>query len=124
MSGMGESIREFGGIREPEWLVDRGPLKAGLRTCVAPSCRPVLLLRAILPTPPEPRADSFMDPVTTFIILMLAVAVLSLLATRFGVPYPTMMVIGGLVISCIPSVFGARSFHPPEIAPNLIFTLF
>jgi CPA1 family monovalent cation:H+ antiporter len=59
-----------------------------------------------------------MDPVTTVVVLMLAVAVFALLASKIGIPYPTMMVIGGLVICCVPRL------HTVDLEPRLIFTLF
>ncbi len=59
-----------------------------------------------------------MDPINSIPILMLAVAVFALLASKIGVPYPTMMVVGGLVICFLP---GLERF---QVEPRLIFTLF
>ncbi len=58
---------------------------------------------------------------------MLAVTVFALLASKIGVPYPTMMVIGGLVICFIPSLFAGNKnagFQGIDIPPSLIFTIF
>jgi CPA1 family monovalent cation:H+ antiporter len=68
-----------------------------------------------------------MDAATTVILLMLAVTIFALLASKIGIPYPTMMVIGGLLICFVPTILpqghggGVKSF---EIPPSLIFTIF
>jgi CPA1 family monovalent cation:H+ antiporter len=55
----------------------------------------------------------------TVLVLMLAVAVLALLASKVGVPYPTMMVVGGLVI-----FFVLQGKLTLTLDPKIIFTLF
>jgi CPA1 family monovalent cation:H+ antiporter len=58
------------------------------------------------------------DPATSVILLMLAVTVFALLAGKIGIPYPTMMVLGGLVICFLPNL------QALSIPPSLIFTIF
>lgn len=53
-----------------------------------------------------------------FIGLLVAVSVLGLLAKRIGVPYPILLVIGGLLIALIPGLPQIR------IEPDLIFIFF
>ena len=50
-----------------------------------------------------------------FLFLLLFVVVFGLLARRLGTPYPIVMVLGGLVLGCVPGI--------PRIAlnPDLIF---
>ena len=62
--------------------------------------------------------DSIHAEVVTVIVLLLAVTLLSLAATRVHLPYPTVMVLGGLGICFIP--------HLPvlHLEPQLIFLLF
>ena len=59
-----------------------------------------------------------MDPITTVLVLLLAVAVFALLATKLGLPYPTMMVVGGLVICFLPKL------RAVEIEPDIVFKFF
>ena len=54
----------------------------------------------------------------TLLALLLGAMVLSILARRLGVPYPTLLAVGGAVLAFVP---GAPSLHPP---PQLILALF
>ncbi|HVT82793.1 MAG TPA: Na+/H+ antiporter [Phycisphaerae bacterium] len=65
-----------------------------------------------------------MDAATTVILLMLAVTVFALLASKIGIPYPTMMVIGGLAICFVPTILAGKTIQSFEIPPSLIFTIF
>ena len=58
-----------------------------------------------------------MDP-TTLLVLLFAVTVLALLAQRLAVPYPTVMVIGGLIICFLPKL------QHIVVEPKIIFTIF
>jgi monovalent cation/hydrogen antiporter len=64
------------------------------------------------------------DPVTMVLVLMLSVAVLALLASKIGVPYPAMMVVGGLVICFLPRFHIFPKIDAFSVDPHLIFTLF
>src|SRR3954447_25504844 len=55
---------------------------------------------------------------TVIISLLVAVAVLSALATRVGVPYPILLVLGGLVLGFVPGV------PDVELEPQLVLVVF
>ncbi len=55
---------------------------------------------------------------TVIISLLVAVVVLSALATRLGVPYPIVLVLGGLVMGFVPGVPDVR------LAPELVLVVF
>jgi CPA1 family monovalent cation:H+ antiporter len=59
-----------------------------------------------------------MDVISTIVGLLAAVAVLSLLARRINLPYPTVMVLAGLAVCFIP--------HLPQIRldPHVVFLIF
>src|SRR5687767_1971644 len=59
-----------------------------------------------------------MKPVEALVLLMCAVIGLVLLGRRLKVPYPIVLVIGGLCISLIPGLPALR------IRPDLVFLLF
>ena len=67
-----------------------------------------------------------MDPILVVLVLMLAVAVFAMLASKIGIPYPTMMVVGGLVICGVVQwrAKDLESFSVLDIKPELILTLF
>src|SRR5437016_4121909 len=50
--------------------------------------------------------------------LLVAVAALAMLAHRLGVPYPIVLVVGGLLIGFVPGL------PDVELAPDLVFLLF
>jgi hypothetical protein len=52
------------------------------------------------------------------ILLLAAIAVLALLAQRLTVPYPIVLVVGGLIISFIPGL------HPVRLDPELVLLIF
>ena len=60
-----------------------------------------------------------MDPITTVLILLLAVTIFALLASKIGVAYPTMMVVGGLAICFLPNLKMGVCLEP-----RLIFIIF
>jgi len=53
-----------------------------------------------------------------FLLLLVLVTALTIIARRLTVPYPIVMVLGGLVLSAIP---GLPEF---ELPPDLVFLLF
>src|SRR3954471_22487229 len=55
---------------------------------------------------------------TVIISLLVAVIVLSALANRIGVPYPVLLVLGGLVLGFVPAV------PDVELAPELVLVVF
>ncbi len=59
-----------------------------------------------------------MEVAIILVILVITVAALSSLAGRIGIPYPILLVVGGLVLGLIPWL--------PEItlAPDVVFLLF
>ena len=59
-----------------------------------------------------------MDAIETVVLLLAFVAVLAVLARRAGVPYPILMVIGGLVIGFVPAL------PRVELEPDLVLLLF
>jgi Na+/H+ antiporter len=54
----------------------------------------------------------------SLLVLLLGATVLSILARRLGVPYPTLLAVGGSLLAFVP---GAPRLHPP---PQLILALF
>jgi len=56
--------------------------------------------------------------IETILGLLLAVAALATLATRLGVPYPILLVIGGSALGFVPGL------PPVELDPELVFLLF
>src|SRR3954469_12210252 len=64
-------------------------------------------------------AQALMDHIEAVIIsLLVAVAVLSALATRIGVPYPILLVLGGLALGFVPGVPDVR------LQPDLVLVVF
>jgi len=65
------------------------------------------------------------ESVSMVLLLLLAIVVLALVAGKIGVPYPTVMVIGGLLI-CLVSRGDHLPFDPKvfTIEPKIIFLLF
>lgn len=59
-----------------------------------------------------------MEVIATILGVLAAVAVLSLLAQRINLPYPTVMVLGGLGVSLIPHL------PPVPLNPDYVFLLF
>lgn len=59
-----------------------------------------------------------MDPIETDVILLAIVAVLTLVARRIGLPYPILMVLGGLVIGFVPGL------PHVELEPDLVLLIF
>lgn len=59
-----------------------------------------------------------MNPVEFIIGLMLAAAVLATLARKIGVPYPVLLVLGGLVLGFLPGL------PPVRIPPDVVFLVF
>src|SRR6476646_2574614 len=59
-----------------------------------------------------------MHAVETFLILYVAIAALAYLARRLSIPYPLLLVVGGLGLSRIPNL------PRVEIAPEYIFLVF
>src|SRR4051812_8675201 len=55
---------------------------------------------------------------SVIIILLCAVVVLSAIATRSGVPYPILLVLGGLVLGFLPAVPNVR------LNPDLVLVVF
>ncbi|HEU0252590.1 MAG TPA: cation:proton antiporter, partial [Pyrinomonadaceae bacterium] len=56
--------------------------------------------------------------VETFVALLLAVAVLALVARKLKIPYPILFVVGGLILSFIPTLPKIR------LDPELVFLFF
>jgi len=50
-----------------------------------------------------------------FLLLLLFIVVFGLLARKLGTPYPIVMVIGGLLLGCVPGIPGIT------LNPDLIF---
>jgi CPA1 family monovalent cation:H+ antiporter len=59
-----------------------------------------------------------MNPVELIIGLILAAAVLATLARKIGIPYPVLLVLGGLVLGFMPGL------PPVQIAPDVVFLIF
>jgi CPA1 family monovalent cation:H+ antiporter len=59
-----------------------------------------------------------MNPVELVIGLILAAAVLATLARRMGIPYPVLLVLGGLVLGFLPGL------PPVQIDPEVVFLIF
>ena len=59
-----------------------------------------------------------MSEIEVILGLLLAVAVLATLASRLGVPYPILLVLGGLVLGFVPGL------PPVELPPELVFLIF
>ncbi|MDX6380323.1 MAG: monovalent cation/hydrogen antiporter [Rubrobacteraceae bacterium] len=59
-----------------------------------------------------------MPEIETIFILIAAVAALATLANRIGVPYPILLVLGGLVLGFVPGL------PRIELQPNVVFLLF
>jgi Na+/H+ antiporter len=59
-----------------------------------------------------------MPNVEVLLLLLVAVAVLAILARRIDVPYPIVLVLGGLALALVPGL------PPIELAPDLVFLLF
>src|SRR5918996_1598582 len=58
------------------------------------------------------------EPELLLLVLMVAVGGLSVLAGTIGVPYPILLVLGGLVLGFLPAV------PPAELPPDLVLVLF
>ena len=56
--------------------------------------------------------------IEAILILLAAVAALATLAARLGVPYPILLVLGGLVLGFVPGL------PRPELKPDVVFLLF
>ena len=59
-----------------------------------------------------------MPEIETIFVLLAAVAALATLANRIGVPYPILLVLGGLVLGFVPGL------PRVELAPDVVFLLF
>ena len=59
-----------------------------------------------------------MPEIETIFVLLAAVAALATLASRIGVPYPILLVLGGLVLGFVPGL------PRIELQPNVVFLLF
>jgi CPA1 family monovalent cation:H+ antiporter len=59
-----------------------------------------------------------MNPVELIIGLILAAAVLATVARKIGIPYPVLLVLGGLVLGFMPGL------PPVQIAPEVVFLVF
>jgi monovalent cation/hydrogen antiporter len=64
-----------------------------------------------------------MDP-TTILILLFLVTILALVAKRIHVPYPTVMVVGGLAICFLPRLGIFPALQSVTVPPKVIFTIF
>ena len=62
-----------------------------------------------------------MSEIEIILGLLLVMAGLLALANRLRVPYPILLVIGGLVIAFVTNLFGV---HPIELEPEIIFVVF
>jgi CPA1 family monovalent cation:H+ antiporter len=63
--------------------------------------------------------EQAMDHIETIIVsLLVAVVVLGALATRMGVPYPILLVLGGLVLGFVPGI------PDVQLAPELVLVVF
>jgi monovalent cation/hydrogen antiporter len=56
--------------------------------------------------------------IETIFVLLAAVATLATLANRIGVPYPILLVLGGLVLGFVPGL------PRVELEPEVVFLLF
>ena len=56
--------------------------------------------------------------IEAILILLIAVAALATLANRIGVPYPILLVLGGLVLGFVPGLLRV------ELYPEVVFLLF
>jgi monovalent cation/hydrogen antiporter len=63
-------------------------------------------------------ADPSMPMVELVLLLLFAVALLAYLATRIHLPYPIVLVLGGLALGFVPGLPAI------ELQPNLIYLLF
>src|SRR5438105_15896471 len=59
-----------------------------------------------------------MDTAEILVLLLASVAALALLAQRLAVPYPILLVLGGLVISFVPGLPSVR------LSPELVLLIF
>ncbi len=59
-----------------------------------------------------------MPTIEVILGLLLVVAVLATLASRINVPYPILLVLGGLVLGFVPGL------PPVELEPELVFLIF
>ncbi|HEX7171394.1 MAG TPA: Na+/H+ antiporter [Candidatus Limnocylindria bacterium] len=59
-----------------------------------------------------------MEPIETVVLLLAAVALLTVVARRIGVPYPIFMVLGGLVLGFVPGL------PRVELEPEIVLLLF
>ena len=59
-----------------------------------------------------------MPEIETIFVLLAAVATLATLANRIGVPYPILLVLGGLVLGFVPGL------PRVELEPEVVFLLF
>ena len=59
-----------------------------------------------------------MAEIEAILILLIAVAALATLANRIGVPYPILLVLGGLVLGFVPGL------PRVELHPEIVFLLF
>ncbi len=62
--------------------------------------------------------EGFLSEIALIFTLMAAVAALATLARRIGVPYPILLVLGGLGVALVPGL------PPIELEPDVIFLLF
>ena len=59
-----------------------------------------------------------MSPVALVFVLLLAATVLAGLARRLGIPYPILLVLGGLILGVLPGVPAV------QLEPDVVFLLF
>ena len=63
-----------------------------------------------------------MPEIEAILILLAAVAALATLANRINIPYPILLVLGGLVLGFVPRLLPA--FPRVELEPDVVFLLF
>ena len=69
-------------------------------------------------TVPEAGATSTVVAISVVLILLVAATALALLARRIGVPYPILLVLGGLALGFVPGL------PPIALEPDVVFLLF
>jgi CPA1 family monovalent cation:H+ antiporter len=75
-------------------------------------------LRALDPATGASAAGSPTEAIAVVLILLVAATALALLARRIGLPYPILLVLGGLALGFIPGL------PPIELDPEIVFLLF
>src|SRR5690349_2301243 len=65
-----------------------------------------------------PRGGRRVNDITLILGLLVAVAALAILARRLNVPYPILLVLGGLALGFVPGLPSV------ELRPDLVFLLF